>query len=242
MKAMLAASQCPHCGHLFELRDGFGEMLPLAHCASCDSYYPLQQGSCRWCGTRPEGFRIAPYAVKSVGAVAFAGLIWGAWVVNRERDQIAPEAAVPIAEPQTDLTTQVDVGSDDFRAPVLASSEDTLSELTPVPPYLSEPPAADTVSLAMPEADTSVARLPTIAAPAIRTPATPKATVRQVRNSRWIGATARQWITVRARATHNSRVVASIGPDTRVQLGEERGDWRRIRMKGVSGWVDKRQF
>jgi SH3-like domain-containing protein len=25
-----------------------------------------------------------------------------------------------------------------------------------------------------------------------------------------------------------------------VQLGESRGDWRRIRAKGLSGWVDQR--
>src|SRR5262249_44268342 len=52
-KALMAASQCPKCAHLFELRDGFGELLPLSYCDSCDSHYPASLGSCKWCGTKP---------------------------------------------------------------------------------------------------------------------------------------------------------------------------------------------
>jgi SH3-like domain-containing protein len=55
-------------------------------------------------------------------------------------------------------------------------------------------------------------------------------------------ATARNWVTVRAAASRSSRVIASIGPDTRVQLGEARGEWMRIRMKGINGWVERSRF
>jgi SH3-like domain-containing protein len=55
-------------------------------------------------------------------------------------------------------------------------------------------------------------------------------------------ATVRNWVIVRAAASRSSRVVASIGPDTRVQLGEARGDWMRIRMKGITGWVERSRF
>jgi SH3-like domain-containing protein len=37
-------------------------------------------------------------------------------------------------------------------------------------------------------------------------------------------------------------VIASIGPNTRVQLGESRNGWRRIRAKGLAGWVEQRSF
>ena len=66
-KALTAASQCPKCGHGFEVRDGFGELLPLSHCSTCDSYYPTKLGACRWCGTQPERAPIGPYVWK--GAV-----------------------------------------------------------------------------------------------------------------------------------------------------------------------------
>src|SRR4030095_2994119 len=81
-KALVAASTCPKCGHGFENRDGFGELLPLAHCASCDSYYPHSIGACRWCGTKPERSPIGPlgpYVWKGFGVLVFAALAIAAW-------------------------------------------------------------------------------------------------------------------------------------------------------------------
>jgi SH3-like domain-containing protein len=43
---------------------------------------------------------------------------------------------------------------------------------------------------------------------------------------------------VRADASRGSRIIASIGPDSRVQLGESRGGWRRIKARGIAGWVE----
>src|SRR5262245_38755168 len=71
-KALTAASKCPRCGHLFDVRDGFGELLPLAYCSTCDSYYPESLGLCKWCGTKPETSAISPLVWKGVGAGAVA--------------------------------------------------------------------------------------------------------------------------------------------------------------------------
>ena len=91
----MAASKCPKCGHGFEVRDGFGELVPLAHCASCDSYYPAHIGSCKWCGTTPERSAIGPlgpYLWKAVGALTFASLAIGAWLAKRD----TPSTAAPV--------------------------------------------------------------------------------------------------------------------------------------------------
>jgi SH3-like domain-containing protein len=45
---------------------------------------------------------------------------------------------------------------------------------------------------------------------------------------------------VRADANGRARIIGSVGPDTRVQLGESRGGWRRIKARGLAGWVDGR--
>jgi SH3-like domain-containing protein len=60
------------------------------------------------------------------------------------------------------------------------------------------------------------------------------------RSSRWVRSYSRHWVVIRADASSHSRIVASIGPNSRVELGESRGSWRRIRAKGISGWVEPR--
>jgi uncharacterized protein YgiM (DUF1202 family) len=57
---------------------------------------------------------------------------------------------------------------------------------------------------------------------------------------RWVRSHARHWVVVRAGPSRDSRIVASIGPNSRVELGESRGSWRRIRTKGLTGWVEPR--
>src|SRR5437763_17180465 len=86
-KAMTAAAKCPTCGHLFELRDGFGKLLPLAYCSSCESYYPETLGTCKWCGTKPERAPIAPRIWRGVGAVALGVLVGTTWIFRHR----APE-------------------------------------------------------------------------------------------------------------------------------------------------------
>jgi SH3-like domain-containing protein len=47
---------------------------------------------------------------------------------------------------------------------------------------------------------------------------------------------------VRSDPNRKARIIASIGPNTRVQLGEARGEWRRVKTKGLTGWVEHRLF
>ena len=60
------------------------------------------------------------------------------------------------------------------------------------------------------------------------------------RSARWVRSVSRHWVVVRAAASNDSRIVASIGPNSRVELGESRGSWRRIRARRLAGWVEPR--
>jgi SH3-like domain-containing protein len=57
-----------------------------------------------------------------------------------------------------------------------------------------------------------------------------------------VSATVRGWVRVRSGASHDARTVAMIGPDTRLQVGEVRGSWIRIRSAGATGWVEQQQL
>jgi hypothetical protein len=74
-RAMTAAAQCPTCAHHFDLRDGRGELFPLAYCSSCQSYYRESLGECRWCHTKPERPPIGPRVWRGVGAAALVALV-----------------------------------------------------------------------------------------------------------------------------------------------------------------------
>ena len=277
MKALLAASQCPHCGHLFEIRDSFGELLPLAHCSTCDSDYPRKRGECRWCGTKPEGFRIAPYAWKGAGVLAFVGIWWGAWLSSRSsgQDLTASHAAQTSQASQTSSDSQTSRAARAARAAQAAEmsqASQPSDSLAPsmdsgrvLPPQvLAQTDGADTARrenpttvvatdlmpvevadvVAPPNAPVAVRAIPIGAPPTVVPRALPssKASSRATRRVRWVGTVARTWIPVRASANTKSRLVASIGPDTRVQLGEARGTWVRLRVRGLSGWVERRHF
>ena len=82
-KAMIAAGQCPKCSHLFELRDGFGELLPLAYCSSCESYYPEHIGQCKWCGTKPERPPIWPQVLRGLAAAGAVAIVGTAYLGSR---------------------------------------------------------------------------------------------------------------------------------------------------------------
>jgi SH3-like domain-containing protein len=61
-------------------------------------------------------------------------------------------------------------------------------------------------------------------------------------SSRWVRSVSRDWVVIRRNASKSSKIVASIGPNSRVELGESRGNWRRLRAKGVDGWVEPRNL
>ena len=333
-KALTAASQCPKCGHGFEVRDGFGEMLPLSHCSTCDSYYPTKLGACRWCGTQPERAPIGPYVWKGAGVLAFVAMAWGAWLVHddpptevsaaRMSAILKPDSsastdsvvsagsldnATPSATPvvdaafESDTTAVVSLPVDSLHEPlasVVAAMDAPASPSQPATTVLvpvdSAPPQVDTAPASEPVVPESLPASPaetrvrasarsvdrsTTAAPAatagrtlarapvathkkaatkpaaknapsskaaVKTPAkaVAKAPARSTSKSRtrvvWVNTISRNWVVVRAGASRTARVIASIGPNTRVQLGESRGGWRRIRAKGLSGWVEHRSF
>ena len=329
-KALVAASTCPKCGHGFENRDGFGELLPLAHCTSCDSYYPHSVGGCRWCGTKPERSPIGPlgpYIWKGFGGLVLASLAIGAWLVKNEapsppkpapRTFVAdtlptnqPKAEsfgrkIAVAQPDTAIAEPLDstvvAGVDSTRDTAIAlSTVDTMPAVstpvvapqrvamqsagtvvdsdsmpstvdtpahpppepvtarpagkaaprtvakTPKPAASSAPvapkPRAASRSTTRPPASKSASRAIAKAPSRTTTPRAapaPKSTARAKTRGAWVTSVARNWAIVRSNPTRQSRIIASIGPNTRVQLGETRGDWRRIRAKGLSGWVEHR--
>jgi len=241
-KALLAASQCPHCGHLLDIRDSFGELLPLAHCASCDSDYPLKRGACRWCGTMPERAHFAPHLLwKGAGVTAFVGLALGAWLTHRSlaRDleivpplESAKQSGVMRSADSGAVTSTLTLADSVFDA-----KRDSLT--IEVAPDAALASATTVVEVAQPATvvDTTANTPHPVAQPAVS-----KSTVPRPRKVRWNSAVANRWIPVRATASPAARIVASVGPDTRVQLGEVRGPWIRLRMRGLSGWVERRHF
>jgi hypothetical protein len=60
-------------------------------------------------------------------------------------------------------------------------------------------------------------------------------------SSRWVNLVAKNWIIVRSSASQDAHIVASVGPESHVQLGEVRGSWRRLRSRDILGWVDLRR-
>jgi hypothetical protein len=233
-KALTAASKCPGCGHMFAVRDGFGDLLPLAYCPTCDSYYPETVGSCRWCGTKPEHAPRAPYIWKGIGVAALVVLAVGAWFMRDTRPEDAADARTAALLKQAATPTRVD--TPDVRAPI-APVDTVATHLTmaiapaPVDPPPAATPAPSPASLApsaAPASAPSLARSPA--------PASAKAQT----SARWINSVAKSWVVVRADARKGARIVASIGPDSRVQLGETRGSWRRIKARGIAGWVEPR--
>lgn len=235
-KALLAASQCPKCGHLFEVRDGFGDLVPLAHCQSCDSFYPVQVGECKWCGTIPEPVRKISFPALPWKHIGFGGLVavaWVGWLVRAPhgttaaRSRAASHSAAGRSMVRDTTATPVTAG--DTAAPAItadtASPHDSVLIATaPEPVNAPAMPAP----VAVPDHPVILEARPRSAGTAV------KARVAR-RPTSWV---ARNWIVVRADARPGARIVASIGPESRLQLGEARGSWRHVRSRDIAGWAD----
>lgn len=250
-KAMTAAAKCPKCSHLLDLRDGFGELLPLAYCSSCDSYYPEQLGECKWCHTKPERPPIDARIWRGIGA-GLAAVLGGVWLIGNltSSDTKRPRAKTP--------------SSSVVRKPIGESGADTTNVVAPTsvvargdstPPTTSgtqpaESPVAPSVPIVLPQAVPTVAdpvNEPAIVQPQMAAPRTVQSNGNVARAShrapsRWVRSVSRDWVIIRRDASKSSKVVASIGPNSRVELGESRGTWRRLRTKGVAGWVEPRNL
>ena len=305
-RALMAASTCPKCAHPFSVRDGFGQLLPLSHCSTCNSDYPATAGSCRWCGTQPERAPIGPWIWKGVGIAAFVSMAWGAWMVHDDAPSSTPKERLEVllkpdssaAETDSAVVSQtlasaggvdttvrdtstsvvatdtaaaqpVSTGGSSTDSVIALQSAGAVAEPEPVPPSDTPVPVRPVVREPVREPAREVAResvRPPVRAPssraavrapvraparvAVRPPAkatsrvavAPKPSARSRKAVRWTNSVARNWVIVRSDPTRRSRIIASIGPNTRVQLGEARGDWRRIKAKGLSGWVEHRLF
>ena len=267
-KALTAASKCPKCGHLFDVRDRFGELLPLAYCSTCDSYYPETLGACRWCGTKAEVSPITPIVWKGVGAGALGIILIIGFLLrdtSSKRDagaqttteaKAAPPAPVPTATPAGTVRSSpgdtaiprmqladVDSAPRGQATPTTTPTVASNDSPDPIPTPTSaadEKPAR--VAAATPRATESSARAtepaPRVAEPRVTAPTKARSTKSRTSSSRWVNSVAREWVVVRAGPSRSSRLVASIGPNSRVQLGEVRGTWRRIKTRGISGWVE----
>lgn len=230
-KALIAASQCPSCGHLFEVRDGFGDLLPLAHCPTCDTFYPERVGSCRWCGTTPPPRSSHPGLWRHVGVAALVvvGVGLGAVAMHTAKSRIRHVARVGAPSNPVLQTVPVAVATP-------APSTDAVVAVAPTT-------AADSVAPPVVAVADSIAPPPVVAPAVVAAPVAraPVAVVTKASVSvHWISSIATRWVIVRADARRDARIVASVGPDSRVQLGESRGSWRRIRARGIAGWVEPR--
>jgi len=286
LKALVAASTCPHCGHFLDIRNSFGELLPLVYCTTCDVSYPARDGACRWCGSKPEKVNIRPHIWKGVGALVFIGMATAAFL-TRDRPDASPgrstvsdsgatlvNAPAPAVGDQRGVVTAAPIDSGatlgaatpgaaitDTLAPRVAVSDslpavrtlvmDTAQQVLATSPLASDnapaalsAPAPDNAALAPspppepPRAVVAESKPKAVAPPrkaAARTPPPRRAVG-------WSNAVARSWVTVRAAPSRSARLLGSVGPDTHVQIGEVRGDWRRIRLRGMSGWVERGRF
>jgi Bacterial SH3 domain len=247
-KALMAASQCPKCGHLFDVRDGFGELLPLAYCTTCESYYPESLGSCRWCGTKPAPPPIAPRVWKAAGVAALGVVLLVGWLLRDSRPKHASDVAstapgnpklVPVAD--TPAPTPVDT----MPLPKPIETVSGVQDPAPSPRTTSVVSTGTVVPNVSPPsvAPRSVAAQPMTSPPTVDRSAAKAAAVappKSSSSSRWVNSVSRGWVIVRAGPSKETRIVASIGPDSRVQLGESKGTWRRIRSRNISGWVEPR--
>ena len=245
-KAMTAAAKCPKCSHLLDLRDGFGELLPLAYCSSCDSYYPEHLGECKWCHTKPERPPIGPKIWRAVGA-GLAAVLGGVWLVGNLTSDAKPQRAktgtqsVARKAASDSITDSVKQAAP--TAVVASANEDSLTPVVSPSPSASAPvvlPQAVVQPVGPPVAPAVSA--PIAAAPRIMKSNGTVVPAARRSSSPWVRSVSRDWVIIRRDASKRSKVVASIGPNSRVELGESRGTWRRLRAKGVAGWVEPRNL
>ena len=265
-KALIAASQCPSCGHLFEMRDGSGEPLPLAHCSSCDAYYPAHVDSCKWCGTTLRLEKARKEAVSPAKWIALAAFVAAVWLGLLARDprpklaarlresaQSKPKAALSDTEDRVAATIPADTAMppettassagtvlSDAAAPQPSAPAPVVDPVVPTAAPQTAPPPAPRVApqvAPQPAPPTIVAATPVVTPPPrTATPTSPAPKPRPT--TRWANHVAKNWVIVRSDAHGAAHIVASVGPNSRVQLGESRGSWRRIRSRGIAGWVD----
>lgn len=236
-KALIAASQCPRCAHAFFLRGSRGETVPLGHCSVCDTYYPRRLGGCRWCGTKASTFptRLLTVAAGVVLAACVVGVgVWqyrsrtrpdeqGAEQEARATMSVSPALAAQVT-PRVDSSMGGAIAPIDSAGPVALPADSQRSDTgvsTPSP-----------TAVAAIEAPTQPPALPDSVQRALDRAA------RAPYSGPWTRAVAQSWVNVRAAASLSAAIVGVVTPNTRVELGDSRGAWRRVRSAGFQGWAD----
>lgn len=214
-KAILAASRCPKCTHPLELRDHHGELVPLAQCRKCDTWYPRTRGGCKWCGTKPSADQTIPI---SIGVGVLLLVLAGAWWFSRmsgepepapqvvEAPPVPSEPVVPLTEPAT--LPAADTTAAPIDSSLLPTNPATLTATPPLPAV----------------APTAPARQDTV-------------TFRKFARARVV-----QFVNVRAAPDGKAPVLAVLSPGVRLDIGGRQSGWRLVRAEGVTGWADPKNF
>jgi hypothetical protein len=241
-KALMAASQCPQCSEPLQLRDDYGNELPLSRCRACDTYYPRAAGSCRWCGTSASRARTPWLAVATV-VVFLGGAVWGAgrYLNGREthltRSTLSGPVAIAAGEPSLSRAVQ----------PVALVTASPAAPDSSVASRATEAAGARRAEASIAATATPIAPKPKpqaalgVVAPAPTTEASPLP-VPTAAPDHWVGAVSTTWVNVRGHPSRDSAIVAVIKPESRVQLAQSRSAWTRVTAPGTSGWVDRRLF
>lgn len=227
-KALLAASRCPKCTKSLELRDHYGEFVPLSHCHKCDTYYPTSRGGCKWCGTTPDSS--GPIRRKAIlGVVALAAAAWAVLRFRSPGTTTTPEPAVALkpspaaVPPGTAVIPSVTVST--------------------APGALTDSAVADTATRdTMAVANTAEPPTPPVETRETARPVTPVAPPPAGAFARTGYATTDTWINLRDGADRTAAIVGTLSPGTRVETGARLRGWRQVRANGVVGWVDPRHL
>jgi hypothetical protein len=177
---------------------------------------------------------MGPQIWKGIGAAALIVLVGTAWLL---RNGGAPDDGSRMA---AGLQAKADAKSDPTLQPVdTAAPRVTLATDTTAQPSVSASASVDkSVPVAVPQPSVVPQPQAPSSSPLQTVPVAPSTSQRS--SARWVKSISRDWVVVRTEASEHSRIVASIGPNSRVQLGETRGTWRRIRARGLTGWVEAR--
>jgi len=214
--------------------------VPLGHCSVCDTYYPRRLGGCRWCGTKASTFptRLLTVAVGVVLAVCVVGVgVWQYRSRTRPAEQGAEQEARATMSVSPALAAQVTPRVDSSMGGAIVPLDSAADRA-----------AAPAGSL---RGDVAVAAPSPTAVTAVEAPAQPQALPDSVQRALeraarltapysgpWTRAVAQSWVNVRAAASLSAAIVGVVTPNTRVELGDSRGAWRRVRSAGFQGWAD----
>ena len=255
-KALVAASQCPKCGHLLALRDDDGNTVPLDRCRVCDCYYPRSRGPCRWCVSQQPPSRVPALLLGGGAAMLLAGVTWGGWQVFGDGEQPTPRAPVATAALVAAAPESLSVRSPGTQAPAAGPRATVESAGTvSVGGRASSPSPAPAAPRGRPVDAVIMPPRVSQASPPPVSPSTSAATT----SAQAIGpppgdsalpavilvgdeGIARTWINVRSGTNMASEVVGVIQPNTRVAFGESRRSWVRVRTDRLEGWADRRLF